>query len=51
LSLLLVVICKLFLVDLGELDGLWRVMSFMGFGLALLGFAYLHQQVKMKQGE
>ena len=43
--LLVVVIAKLFLVDMDGLEGLLRVASFMGMGLALLGIAYLHQRL------
>ena len=43
--LLALVIAKLFLVDLSDLVGLWRVASFMGLGLSLLGLAYLHRFV------
>ncbi|MEM7764907.1 MAG: DUF2339 domain-containing protein [Pseudomonadota bacterium] len=45
LALLAIVIGKLFLVDLSDLDGLLRVASFMGLGLSLLGVAYLHQRL------
>ncbi|PHS65289.1 MAG: hypothetical protein COB09_05860 [Thalassobium sp.] len=43
--LLLVVVAKLFLIDMAGLTGLWRVASFMGLGLALLGLAWLHQRL------
>ena len=42
--LLLVVVAKLFLIDMAGLTGLWRVASFMGLGLALLALAWLHQR-------
>lgn len=45
LGLLGLVIAKVFLVDLSDLDGLLRVASFMGLGLSLLGVAYLHQRL------
>ena len=44
MALLLVVVAKLFLVDMSDLTGLWRVASFMGLGLALLALAWLHQR-------
>ena len=44
MALLALVIVKIFLVDLSDLEGLWRVASFMGLGLALLGVAFLHQK-------
>ena len=46
--LLLVVIAKIFLIDMSDLEGLLRVASFMGLGLALLGLAYLHQKLSNK---
>jgi uncharacterized membrane protein len=46
LVLLSVVILKIFLVDLSDLDGLLRVASFMGLGLALVGISFLHQKIK-----
>ncbi|MEO0425216.1 MAG: DUF2339 domain-containing protein [Pseudomonadota bacterium] len=46
LGLLGLVIAKVFLVDLSDLDGLLRVASFMGLGLSLLGVAYLHQRLE-----
>ena len=45
LVVLALVIGKLFLVDLAGLEGLFRVASFMGLGLSLLGLAYLHQRL------
>src|SRR5690606_21347030 len=43
MALLLLVVAKLFLVDMSDLTGLWRVASFMGLGLTLLALAWLHQ--------
>jgi uncharacterized membrane protein len=42
-GLILLVIAKIFLIDLEGLEGLLRVLSFMGLGLSLLAVAYLHQ--------
>lgn len=42
--LLLVVVAKIFLIDMAELGGLWRVASFMGLGLTLLALAWLHKR-------
>ena len=47
--LLALVIAKIFLVDMSDLEGLLRVASFMGLGLALLGLAYLHQRIQPHQ--
>lgn len=46
LAMLAVVILKIFLIDLSDLDGLLRVASFMGLGLALVGISFLHQRIK-----
>jgi len=43
---LVLVVLKVFLWDMGDLDGLWRVVSFLGLGLALLGIAYLFNHLK-----
>ncbi|MEX2334409.1 MAG: DUF2339 domain-containing protein [Pseudohongiella sp.] len=48
LGLLVVVIAKLFLVDMADLDGMLRVASFMGLGLSLLGLAYLYQKFEFR---
>lgn len=45
LMLLALVIVKIFIVDMAGLDGLLRVASFMGLGLALLAVAFLHQKL------
>ncbi|MBY6204272.1 DUF2339 domain-containing protein [Halomonas denitrificans] len=50
LVLLAVVILKIFLIDLSDLDGLLRVASFMGLGLALVGISFLHQRIKPGAG-
>lgn len=44
MALLLVVVAKIFLIDMAELSGLWRVASFMGLGLILLALAWLYQR-------
>jgi uncharacterized membrane protein len=44
LGLLFVVIGKIFVYDMAGLEGLLRVASFMGLGLALLGLAWLYQR-------
>ncbi|NKB33170.1 MAG: DUF2339 domain-containing protein [Pseudomonadales bacterium] len=47
-GLLMLVIAKIFLVDMSDLEGLLRVASFMGLGLSLLGLAYLYQRFNLK---
>jgi uncharacterized membrane protein len=51
LALLLLVVLKLFLVDMSDLQGLLRVASFLGMGLGLLGIAYLHKRLQFTGDE
>ncbi|MBL8704518.1 MAG: DUF2339 domain-containing protein, partial [Rhodospirillales bacterium] len=46
-SLLVVMaaVLKVFLVDMDDLQGLWRVASFLGLGLALVGIGFLYQRL------
>jgi len=44
LVLLMVTVAKVFLVDMSELTGLYRVASFLGLGLFLIGIGYLYQR-------
>jgi uncharacterized membrane protein len=37
LGVVALVVAKVFLLDMGNLDGLWRVLSFLGLGLSLIG--------------
>ncbi|MEM8601653.1 MAG: DUF2339 domain-containing protein [Bacteroidota bacterium] len=41
LATLLVVVGKLFVVDLAELDAIWRILLFLGFGALLMLISYL----------
>jgi uncharacterized membrane protein len=49
LILLGLVISKIFLIDMKDLEGILRVISFMGLGLSLLGLAFLHQYLDRKR--
>ncbi len=42
LAMMLLTIGKAFLIDASELDGLWRVASFLGLGLSLLGLSWFY---------
>lgn len=42
LAVMAVVILKVFLVDMSGLTGLWRVLSFLGLGLTLIGLGRLY---------
>jgi uncharacterized membrane protein len=38
------VCAKVFLIDMSGLTGLWRVLSFLGLGLALIGLGVVHRR-------
>jgi uncharacterized membrane protein len=44
LLVLIITVLKVFLSDMGGLQGLWRVASFLGLGLSLVGIGYLYQR-------
>ncbi len=46
LGVLSVVVLKVFLSDMSQLEGLARALSFMGLGAALIGIGYLYQKMK-----
>jgi uncharacterized membrane protein len=45
LVLLLLTVGKVFLVDASELEGLFRVLSFLGLGLVLIGIGFFYNKV------
>ena len=46
-AVLSIVVLKVFLSDMSNLEGLARAMSFMGLGAALIGTGYLYQKMKV----
>ena len=38
-------VAKVFLIDMADLAGIWRALSFIGLGLVLVGIGYLYQRV------
>jgi uncharacterized membrane protein len=42
LAIMLVTVAKVFLYDAAELDGLYRVFSFLGLGVSLIGLSYFY---------
>ena len=50
LLLLTIVTFKVFLVDAAQLDGVLRILSFLGLGIALIGIGWIYGKV-MKTGE
>src|SRR5690242_21288942 len=45
----LITVTKVFLVDASDLTGLYRVASFLGLGLSLIGTGYLYQRLLFRQ--
>jgi uncharacterized membrane protein len=41
----LLTVAKVFLVDMADLTGAWRALSFIGLGLVLVGIGYLYQRL------
>jgi uncharacterized membrane protein len=52
LAVIGLVCAKVFLIDMADLTGLWRVLSFLGLGLALIGLGVVHRRFVLpaKQG-
>lgn len=44
LAMMLVVVVKVFIIDTRHLQDLWRVLSFLGLGVCLLGLAWVYQR-------
>ncbi|MGE0237468.1 MAG: DUF2339 domain-containing protein [Parvibaculaceae bacterium] len=44
LAILILTVCKVFLSDMAALGGLYRVASFLGLGLFLVGIGYVYQR-------
>lgn len=44
LGVMALVVCKVFLLDMSGLEGLWRIASFVGLGLCLVGIGWLYQK-------
>lgn len=51
LILLLLTVGKVFLVDASELEGLYRVLSFLGLGVALIGIGFFYNKVVFGQAK
>jgi uncharacterized membrane protein len=43
--LVLIAVLKVFLIDMGNLEGLYRVLSFIGLGAALIGIGRFYQSI------
>jgi uncharacterized membrane protein len=44
MALVCIVVVKVFLIDMSDLRGLLRVLSFLGLGAALLGLGYAYRR-------
>jgi uncharacterized membrane protein len=44
-AVIVLTIAKVFLVDMADLTGIWRALSFIGLGLVLVGIGYLYQRL------
>jgi uncharacterized membrane protein len=44
-AVVVLTIAKVFLVDMADLTGIWRALSFIGLGLVLVGIGYLYQHL------
>ena len=49
LAVLLLAVGKVFLIDTANLDNLYRVLSFFGLGVTLIGLGYLYQRLVFKR--
>ncbi|MFN3166485.1 MAG: DUF2339 domain-containing protein [Phycisphaeraceae bacterium] len=49
LAVLLVAVGKVFLIDTASLDNLYRVFSFFGLGVTLVGLGYLYQRLVFRR--
>ncbi len=48
-AVILGTVTKVFLVDASDLTGLYRVASFLGLGLSLIGIGYLYQRLLFRR--
>jgi uncharacterized membrane protein len=44
-AVVLLTVAKVFLVDMADLTGVWRALSFIGLGLVLVGIGLLYQRL------
>ncbi|MEP3723542.1 MAG: DUF2339 domain-containing protein, partial [Parasphingorhabdus sp.] len=50
LLLLTVVTFKVFLVDAAQLEGILRILSFLGLGIALIGIGWMYGKIMKRDG-
>jgi uncharacterized membrane protein len=44
-AIVLITVGKVFLIDLSDLEGVYRALSFIGLGLVLVGIGWLYQRL------
>ena len=44
-AVIMLTVLKVFLLDMADLTGIWRALSFIGLGLVLMGIGYLYQRL------
>jgi uncharacterized membrane protein len=44
-AVILLTVLKVFFIDMADLTGVWRALSFIGLGLVLIGIGYLYQRL------
>jgi uncharacterized membrane protein len=44
-AVVILTVCKVFLLDIGGLTGIWQSLSFLGLGAVLLGIGWLYQRL------
>jgi uncharacterized membrane protein len=44
-AVIMLTVAKVFLLDMADLSGIWRALSFIGLGLVLVGIGYFYQRV------
>ncbi len=42
-------ILKVFVIDMGDLTGVWRALSFIGLGLVLVAIGFLYQKILFRR--
>ena len=44
-AVVILTVCKVFLLDMQGLTGIWQSLSFLGLGAVLLGIGWLYQRL------
>jgi uncharacterized membrane protein len=49
-AVILLTVAKVFVIDMADIAGIWRALSFIGLGLVLVGIGYLYQRLLFPAG-